>query len=121
MAWNQSQQDSLARKVIARSFQDAIVDTLVIKCRRAIKQTGERRLVVAGGVGANLALQKALNQLMMEEGGGVFFPKQEFCTDNGAMVAYAGCLHLMKGQRDSTLSIKVQARWPLAKGSGSLE
>lgn len=111
--WNNSNQGDDERRAIAKAFQDAVVDTLLIKCRRALKQTGSRRLVVAGGVGANRALRKSLDQLMTELQGHVYFPSPEYCTDNGAMVAYAGCLHLLQGKHDATLSINVQARWPL--------
>ena len=111
--WNNSSKDDVARHRIAKAFQDAVVETLLIKCRRALKQTGNRRLVVAGGVGANLALRQALNHLMVELHGHVYFPRPEYCTDNGAMVAYAGCLHLLQGAADPTLAIDVRARWPL--------
>ncbi len=111
--WNNCSKDVLARAAIAKAFQDAVVDTLVIKCRRAMKQTGGKRLVVAGGVGANNALRVALAGLLAELQGDVYFPRLEYCTDNGAMVAYAGCLHLLDGKQDATLSIEVKARWPL--------
>mgnify|MGYP003429439439 CR=1 FL=1 len=113
--WNASSKDDDARSMIANGFQSAVVDTLVIKCRRALKQTQGRRLVVAGGVGANKALRTALKSLMAELQGDVFFPRIEYCTDNGAMVAYAGCQHLLQGERDVSLSIDVKARWPLGK------
>ncbi len=109
-----SPQEAISKKMIAYAFQDAIVDTLLIKCRRALQQTGFSRLVVAGGVGANQRLRKELHQVMNELKGEVYFPKPEYCTDNGAMVAYAGCMHLLQGQRDSTLAIDVRPRWPLA-------
>lgn len=112
--WNHSKKDDMARSIIAKAFQTAVVETLLIKCRRALKQTGSQRLVVAGGVGANHALRASLRVLMDELQGHVYFPKSEYCTDNGAMVAYAGCLHLMQGERDPTLAIDVKARWPLA-------
>lgn len=99
---------------IARAFQDAVVETLMIKCRRALHQTGFKTLVVAGGVGANKALRLALQTMMKKENGEVFFPRQEFCTDNGAMIAYVGCQRLLKGER-ADLSIKVYPRWPLSE------
>lgn len=102
------------RADIARAFQDAVVETLVIKCRRALHQTGMKKLVVAGGVGANLDLREKLHALMAKEGGQVYFPRQEFCTDNGAMIAYVGCQRLLAGERDD-LSIKVLPRWPMAQ------
>lgn len=111
--WNKSKKDEDARSAIAKAFQEAVVETLFIKCSRALKQSGSRQLVVAGGVGANRALREALGKLMTELQGAVYFPQPEFCTDNGAMVAYAGCLHLMQGRQDPTLSIDVKARWPL--------
>ena len=97
---------------IARAFQDAVVDTLLIKCRRALKQTGSKRLVVAGGVSANIALRQALKVLMEKQGGEVFYPRHEFCTDNGAMIAYAGYRRLLAGHQDD-LTIQAKARWPL--------
>lgn len=112
--WQKSTKDHTAMASIAYAFQDAIVDTLLIKCRRALQQTGFSRLVVAGGVGANQRLRNELHQVMNELKGEVYFPKPEYCTDNGAMVAYAGCMHLLQGQCDSTLAIDVRPRWPLA-------
>lgn len=104
--------DSATSADIARAFQDAIVDTLMIKCRRAIRETGWKTLVVAGGVGANLALRSSLQTMVKKEGGAVYFPRQEFCTDNGAMIAYAGCQRLLAGEQ-SGLSVEVFPRWPL--------
>lgn len=111
--WNNSDQNEDARRGIAKAFQDAVVETLVIKCQRVFKQTVNTRLVVAGGVGANRALRSALQSMMSKRGGEVYFPRMEYCTDNGAMVAYAGCLHLLQGQQDLTQAIDVRARWPL--------
>jgi N6-L-threonylcarbamoyladenine synthase len=104
-----TQQD---RADIAYAFQKAVVDTLVIKCRRALAETGYKRLVVAGGVGANKLLRQRLRELMEEEQGSVYFPRQEFCTDNGAMIAYVGCQRLLAGERDD-LAVKVRARWAI--------
>ncbi len=112
-AWQNCSQDQNARAAIARAFQTAVVETLIIKCRRAIQQTGCSRLVVAGGVGANRALRQALTHLTAELSGEVYFPRLEYCTDNGAMVAYAGCMHLLTGAQDESLAIEVKARWPL--------
>ncbi len=98
---------------IARGFQDAIVETLTIKSRRALSSTGLKTLVVAGGVSANRALREALHAMASKENAKVFFPRHEFCTDNGAMIAYAGCARFMMGERDD-LSIHVLPRWPLA-------
>lgn len=113
MSWNNSDKTDAARVAIARAFQDAVVATLVAKSRRAMDQTGCSHLVVAGGVGANRALRSALGELMQTLRGQVYFPRMEFCTDNGAMVSYAGCLHLLTGQQDATLAVSVKARWPL--------
>ncbi len=108
-------EDSLqTRSDIALAFQQAVVDTLQIKCQRALQQTGLRRLVIAGGVSANQALRQALEQLMARLGGQVFYARPEFCTDNGAMIAYAGCQRLLAGQSDGP-AIQVLARWPLAQ------
>lgn len=113
-AWNNSSKDDSARIAIAKAFQDAVTDTLMIKCRRAFMQFDNRRLVVAGGVGANKALRAALVTLVAELNGKVYFPRPKYCTDNGAMVAYAGCLHLLEGKQDADLAIDVKARWPLS-------
>ncbi|KTD23159.1 tRNA (adenosine(37)-N6)-threonylcarbamoyltransferase complex transferase subunit TsaD [Legionella londiniensis] len=111
--WNNSAQDEEARQRIAYAFQEAVVETLLIKCRRAVQQTHCQQLVVAGGVGANRSLREGLARLMAEMGGQVYFPRLEYCTDNGAMVAYAGCLHLLKNKKDPNWEIAVKARWPL--------
>jgi N6-L-threonylcarbamoyladenine synthase len=113
--WQNSQKNDAARIAIAKAFQDAVVDTLLIKCRRALKQTGSRNLVVAGGVGANRALREGLSALMADLKGNIYFPQHQFCTDNGAMVAYAGCMHLLQGELDPNLAIDVRARWPLSE------
>ncbi|RWU11777.1 tRNA (adenosine(37)-N6)-threonylcarbamoyltransferase complex transferase subunit TsaD [Pseudidiomarina gelatinasegens] len=97
---------------VARAFQDAVVDTLVIKCRRALEQTGLKRLVVAGGVSANQHLRQQLHDFTQSIGGKVYFPRTEFCTDNGAMIAYAGAQRLVAGER-SDIHIKTYPRWPL--------
>lgn len=97
---------------IARAFEQAVVDTLVIKCRRALEQTGHKRLVIAGGVSANHYLRERLHDLMNKKRGQVYYPRPEFCTDNGAMIAYAGCQRLMAGQKDGD-EIRVFPRWPM--------
>jgi N6-L-threonylcarbamoyladenine synthase len=104
--------DDQTRADIARAFQDAVVDTLVIKCRRALQQTGLKRLVVAGGVSANLELRAQLQQFAQQIGGQVYFPRPAFCTDNGAMIAYAGAQRLLAGELND-LSIITRPRWPL--------
>ncbi len=97
---------------IALAFQQAVVETLTIKCRRALKQTGLKSLVIAGGVSANRALRQALGTMLGELSGQVFYARPRFCTDNGAMIAYAGCQRLLVGQHDGP-AIGVQARWPM--------
>jgi N6-L-threonylcarbamoyladenine synthase len=104
--------DEQLKADVAYAFQKAVVDVLIIKSKRALEQTGMKRLVVAGGVGANVALREALSELMQSIDGEVFYPEFEFCTDNGAMIAYAGCQRLLKGDT-SPLEIKVRPRWPL--------
>lgn len=100
------------RADIARAFQQAVVDTLAIKCRRALRATGLVRLVVAGGVGANRALRQKLTAMVHEEGGAAYFPRAEFCTDNGAMIAFVGCLRLLSGEQTQR-GFDVRARWSL--------
>jgi N6-L-threonylcarbamoyladenine synthase len=102
------------RADVAASFQAAVVDTLAGKCRRAMRQTGARTLVVAGGVGANQALRTRLKTLSEGASWEVFYPRPAFCTDNGAMIAYAGMLRLRGGER-AALAIDVRARWSLAE------
>ncbi|HLQ25319.1 MAG TPA: tRNA (adenosine(37)-N6)-threonylcarbamoyltransferase complex transferase subunit TsaD [Acidiferrobacterales bacterium] len=97
---------------IAYAFQDAAVDTLVIKCRRALQQTGHKRLIVAGGVGANRLLRERLSVMAHEQNVTVYYPRPEFCTDNGAMIAYTGHVHLQAGQHDG-LMFNARARWGL--------
>ena len=100
------------RADIAASFQEAVVDTLLIKCRRALEQTGLTTLVMAGGVSANRRLRTRLREMAEPRGWGVYYPRMEFCTDNGAMIALAGCLRLQAGQHDG-LAVRAQARWPM--------
>ena len=97
---------------IAYAFQEAVVDTLIIKCKRALKQTGLKRLVIAGGVSANTMLRAEMKALMQDLKGEVFYPSLAYCTDNGAMIAYAGMQRLKAGE---TLALSSQAkpRWPL--------
>jgi len=104
--------DDQTRADVARGFQDAVIATLAAKCARALDQTGVRTLVVAGGVGANRALRARLLELGEQRGVKVCYPRPEFCTDNAAMIAYAGCQRLLRGQHDD-LSIRAMARWPI--------
>lgn len=110
----QMQNDQLEqiRADIALAFEEAVVDTLVIKCRRALQQTGLTRLVVAGGVGANQHLRRTLAQLAEKQGVALYYPRPIFCTDNGAMIAYAGYLHLVGGQT-APLQFDAKPRWLL--------
>jgi len=97
---------------IARAFEEAMVGTLVIKCRRALKQEGLKTLVMAGGVSANLSLRAGLERALAKEGAKVFYPAPRFCTDNGAMIAYAGAQRLLAGQVDDA-DTRVRPRWPM--------
>ncbi|OCF91994.1 tRNA N6-adenosine(37)-threonylcarbamoyltransferase complex transferase subunit TsaD [Gilliamella sp. wkB7] len=106
--------DEQTKADIARAFEDALVYTLLIKSRRALEQTGFNRLVIAGGVSANKTLRNKLAELMAQRKGQVYYPRIEFCTDNGAMIAYAGMIHL-KQQQYSDLAINVRPRWPLSE------
>ena len=113
LAWQGSDRSAQTRADIARAFEAAVVDTLAIKCARALDATGSRTLVVAGGVGANRRLRARLDELVAARGARVFFPRPEFCTDNGAMIAFAGALRLAAGQHEP-LAIAVHPRWDLA-------
>ena len=104
--------DDQTRADIAYAFECAVVDTLAIKCKRALKETGLKRLVMAGGVSANRRLRAQLAEMMTELKGEVFYPRLEYCTDNGAMIAYAGLQRLKAGQTVG-LSIEVKPRWSL--------
>jgi N6-L-threonylcarbamoyladenine synthase len=106
--------DEQTKADIAAAFQIAVVDTLVKKCRRALEHTDLKRLVIAGGVSANTELRVDLHRMLDKLGGQVFYARPEFCTDNGAMVAYAGCQRLMAGQH-AELSFAAKARWPLTE------
>ena len=112
LAYQAHAQDPTAKADVARAFEDAIVETLLIKCRRALQQTGAKRLVIAGGVGANKKLRAQLAAAAEREKFRVYFPRLEFCTDNGAMIALAGALRLQAGLHDDS-AIKVTPRWDL--------
>lgn len=106
--WQKSDQTEQDKANIAHAFQEAVVDTLFIKCKRALKSVESKRLVIAGGVGANKRLREKLNELHAD----VFFPPMQFCTDNGAMIAYAGALRLQAGQTEEAV-IQPKPRWSL--------
>ena len=106
--------DDQTRADIARAFEDAVVDTLMIKCKRALDQTGFKRLVMAGGVSANRTLRAKLAEMMKKRRGEVFYARPEFCTDNGAMIAYAGMVRFKAGAT-ADLGVSVRPRWPLAE------
>lgn len=117
LAWQQSDQSEQTRADVARGFEEAVTETLAIKCERALIQTGRRALVIAGGVGANRRLRERLADLAQRRKVQVCFPRLEFCTDNGAMIAFAGALRLLAGQANDAL-ILVHPRWDMAALSG---
>ena len=98
---------------IARAFEDAVVETLAIKCRRALQQTGLHTLVMAGGVSANQRLRERLTDMATGQRADIYYPRPQYCTDNGAMIAYAGALRLQAGQTDG-LAMQIKPRWCLA-------
>ncbi len=100
---------------IARCFEDAVVDTLCIKCLRALKQTGRNCIVIAGGVGANRRLREQLRTRTEEIGATVYYPRPEFCTDNGAMIAYAGSVRLAMGAGTADSDFEVRSRWAITE------
>jgi N6-L-threonylcarbamoyladenine synthase len=104
--------DDSTRADVARAFEEAVVETLAEKCRRALVETGHRRLVIAGGVGANRRLRERLRQVAGGLGAGLYFPRPEFCTDNGAMIALAGCLRFAAG-RYGAEPMGARASWEL--------
>jgi len=97
---------------ISLAFEEAVVDTLKIKCRRALEQQKCDRLVIAGGVGANKRLRTELAEMIQQQAGELYYPRIEFCTDNGAMIAQAGCFRLMAGE-SQPLEIDARARWSM--------
>jgi N6-L-threonylcarbamoyladenine synthase len=104
-----------ARADIARSFESTVVATLVAKCKQALLATKSPRLVIAGGVAANEALRAAMLTMAQTMGVSVYIPRPEFCTDNGAMIAYAGCQRFLAGQQGEPLAIAIKPRWPLTE------
>ena len=113
LAWRDSDQTDATKADIARGFEDAVVDTLAIKCERALDAAGCDVLVVAGGVGANKRLRAKLQAMAEKRGGRVCFPRPALCTDNGAMIAFAGALRLEAGQHDDA-AVHVTPRWDMA-------
>ncbi len=115
-AWHKAEQSGVANQQakadLAYAFQEAVVKTLTIKCERALEQEGLKRLVIAGGVSANQALRQELDAMLAARQGEVFYARPRFCTDNGAMIAYAGCQRLLAGQVDAP-GTNVRARWPM--------
>ena len=113
LAWRDSDKSDATRADIARGFEDAVVDTLAIKCERALDEAGCNTLVVAGGVGANKRLRARLHAMAARRGGRACFPRPALCTDNGAMIAFAGALRLEAGQHDDAV-VHVTPRWDMA-------
>lgn len=111
---NASEKTAQDKADIAAGFQLAVAETLTIKCKRALQQTGLKRLVVAGGVSANSQIRALLTEMTIKEQAQIYFPRLEFCTDNGAMIAYAGCQRLMLGQQQG-LDIFARPRWPISE------
>jgi len=115
--WSNSDKSEQDRANIARAFQDAVIDTLTIKCKRAMEQSGYDTLVLAGGVSANRGLRQKLTQTAQQQGFELFYPRPEFCTDNGAMIAYAGYLRLKeKSSTPTDLTFSATPRWPIDSG-----
>lgn len=105
--------DEQAKADVARAFEEAVVDTLVIKCRRALDQTGLKRIVMAGGVSANTRLRERLALETQKRQARAYYPRGRFCTDNGAMIAYVGAQRLAAGERDDNGIMQATPRWPL--------
>ena len=113
-AANNSSMDASAKADIAHAFQEAVVEVLTAKCVAAVKQCGMTRLIVSGGVGANKRLRESLGLAANKRGFEVFYPRLEFCTDNGAMIAFAGAMRL-KNQASNDHGFTVRPRWDLAE------
>jgi len=108
--WRDSAQSEQDKADVALAFQAAAVETLAIKCKRALKETGRSTLVVAGGVSANKALRIRLNAMPYID---VFYPRQEFCSDNGAMIAFAGAMRKSAMVKHNNPTFSARPRWPL--------
>ena len=102
---------------VARAFVDALVDVVVAKCCNALRHSGLKRLVIAGGVGANTQLRAALNAAAAKKRFEVYYPELEFCTDNGAMIAFAGAMRLKAdpSQAQHDYAFTVRPKWPLSE------
>ncbi|MXP51314.1 tRNA (adenosine(37)-N6)-threonylcarbamoyltransferase complex transferase subunit TsaD [Pantoea sp. SoEX] len=111
---NENNIDDQTRSDIALAFEDAIIETLLIKCKNALEQTGFKRLVLSGGVSANFILRKRMSVMIKKFNAELFCARPEFCTDNGAMIAYVGMLRIKSDIRKD-LSIKVYPRWSLTE------
>jgi N6-L-threonylcarbamoyladenine synthase len=109
------QHGEASRADVARAFEEAVVDTLAIKCRRALRETGLKRLVIAGGVSANRRLRERLDGMVAEEKARAYYPRLAFCGDNGAMIAFAGAMRLQAGQHDPSAAFTARPRWPMAE------
>lgn len=109
---HKSDKSEQAKADIALAFEIAVAETIAIKCRRALQQTGLNRLVIAGGVSANTRLRQRLEEMVKKEKARVYYPRLEFCTDNGAMIAFAGCQRLVAGQHEN-LEFYAKPRWDL--------
>ena len=113
--FNSSEKTTQDKANIAAAFQQAVAETLSIKCKRALQQTGLKRLIVAGGVSANKQIREFLTEMTDKEHAEIYFPRLEFCTDNGAMIAYAGSQRLISGQQHQELNIFARPRWPISE------
>lgn len=109
---NKTEKTDQDKADIAYAFQTATAETISIKCRRALQQTGLKRLVIAGGVSANKQIRASLQEMTIKENAKLYFPRLKFCTDNGAMIAYAGCQRLLAGQQED-LEIFAKPRWAI--------
>lgn len=108
--WRDSAQTDQDKADVALAFQTAAVETLALKCKRALKQTGRRTLVVAGGVSANKALRTRLDAMPNTH---VYYPRPEFCSDNGAMIAFAGAMRQSAMAKQAAPTFSARPRWPL--------
>src|SRR5690606_39253009 len=113
LAWRDSDQSDQTKADIARGFEDAVVDTLAIKCERALDEAGRDLIAIAGGVAANKRLRAKLQDMALRRGGRACFPRPSLCTDNGAMTAFAGARRLEAGQHE-TAEVRVTPRWDMA-------